>query len=272
MGSFGQNLTQFLMSDEMAELTKKISDDILKNQEENKQSCIKYQRHLLNNKDAELTMHNEWLKKDVWSLHNEALPLAIGIHPNCWETVKYFKGEEFRALQVQAHKIKELIPSCVGYSLTIQNIDDKERHWKVKPSDFINWLQEKDLTFTNTLHTNTLPQDDAKNLSHKTIKEQSIDENKTLDKKPTSKDIRDAKMLEFCKILNEKAKPHGWDTSSIPASKTDFYNVFYDFYGDEVKKTKLSSFKKYAFPKGVKFKAGIKTSRNNRIKQLFTKK
>lgn len=151
MSSFGQNLTQFLMSDEMAELSKKISDDILKSKEENKQSCIKYQRHLSNSKDAEITMHNEWLKKDVWNLYNEALPLAVGIHPNCWEVVKNLKDKEFRILQAQAHKIKELMPSCVGYSLIIQNIDDKARHWKVKPSNFISWIEGKGISINSLL-------------------------------------------------------------------------------------------------------------------------
>ena len=134
-------------------------------------------------------------------------------------------------------------------------------------------MNEKDLVCTDTLQSNIykLPEQAVKELPSQVIEEQSIDENKILDKKPTSKDIRDKKMLEFCNILNEKAKPHGWNTSSIPASKEDFFNVFYSLYVDKVERIKLSSFKKYAFPEDVKFKTGIKTSRNNRIKQLFSK-
>ena len=125
MGSFGQNLTQFLMSDEIAELAKKISGDILKSQEERKQSCTKYQKYLLSSKEARFAMNDDWLKKDVWNLYNEALPLAVGAHPNCWEVIKYLKSEEFLALQMQANKIKKYAPSCAGYSLVIQNINEK---------------------------------------------------------------------------------------------------------------------------------------------------
>lgn len=75
---------------------------------------------------------------DTWLLHSEVIPYCMAVEPSQWFNIK-------SGYQQWTDKLSPLINAGAGDTLKIINPEAKERQWRVKPKEFVQWLHKKGL-------------------------------------------------------------------------------------------------------------------------------
>tara|TARA_R100000654_G_scaffold68585_2_gene97647 strand:- start:4600 stop:5289 length:690 start_codon:yes stop_codon:yes gene_type:complete len=101
---------------------------------------------LKNNNELLIKFYTDKSKLDTWLALDEAIPFCVGSSKESWPTVK--KQYDF-----WANDVRTQIKASAGISLKILNPEAKERLWRVKPTDFVDWLINKELCPNEHLKT-----------------------------------------------------------------------------------------------------------------------
>ena len=86
-----------------------------------------------------------------------------------------------------------------------------------------------------------------------------------------AKSIRKKKLKDFIYEINTRAEAEGhlWRSNSIPVKGEDFTNLFFELYGDEVKKISTATLMDDARELGVKFDQGTSKRPGEVLRELF---
>jgi hypothetical protein len=195
------------------------------------------------------TIMDEYAKRDFWVLQ-EALNLLRGYHPkrSGWGV----PGDI------------ALAESCVGQggSLSVINPQMPVRKWQVRPKDFIKWAEEKGLPLHSAMkHTMT----GGGQLSSPARQTKTDQANRT--RKAEKESRLDA--LEWMRNeIDSRTTGRNWDSSTIPATKEDFHDVFYQIFTD-LKKVTAGTLADDLPQIGIKFQPGQKSRKDNVLVQIF---
>ncbi|MCU7871927.1 MAG: hypothetical protein KZQ91_04185 [Candidatus Thiodiazotropha sp. (ex Lucinoma borealis)] len=195
------------------------------------------------------TILDEYAKRDFWVLQ-EALNLLRGYHPH-----RSGWGESGDLA---------LAKSCVGPggSLSVINPQAPVRKWQVRPKDFIKWAEVKGLPLYPAMkHAMTSPV----RLSSPTQQTRTSQANQT---RKAEKEAR-LEALEWMRVeIDSRTIERNWDSSTIPATKEDFHDVFFRIFPDR-DKVKVETLAADLPQIGIKFQPGRKKSKNNVLAKLF---
>ncbi|WP_417446943.1 hypothetical protein [Kangiella sp.] len=76
----------------------------------------------------------EYFVMDTWNVHDQAIPLLLGIHPNNWPHIKS---------KINYQSLNKLIDSDKYESLKLINPDARKNKWVIRVKDFVSWVNAK---------------------------------------------------------------------------------------------------------------------------------
>ncbi len=106
------------------------------------------QESLKNDPFAQQKIYEKWIREDEWRLHDQAIPLALGLDPQAWQeflaSVDH-KAECDRLLQA----IQDVIAENQGPQLT--NPSDPVQDWRVPAGGFYGWVNANGITVPDAM-------------------------------------------------------------------------------------------------------------------------
>src|SRR5258708_15482551 len=197
-------------------------------------------------------LYEKWCLRDTWLLDMEAVPLALGEEPTWLSYV--IEG---------ADTLLKLAISCAGHSLPIENVNEAQSKWKVKPANWVRWLKEKRYAVNAQLKAITPPKVPEMKAEAQTARATATREK--------NKARRLGHLRRFLEEVEQRARARNlsWDRTGIPTAKADFLAEFfkqYPQYGD----LSRASFDNDFTQLGVKFKPGVRRNKNNVLRGLFS--
>src|SRR5258708_1354463 len=197
-------------------------------------------------------LYEKWCLRDTWLLDMEAVPLALGEEPTWLSYV--IEG---------ADTLLKLAISCAGHSLPIENVNEAQSKWKVKPANWVRWLKEKRYAVNAQLEAITQPKVPEIKAEAQTARATATREK--------NKARRLGHLRRFLEEVEQRARARNlsWDRTGIPTAKADFLAEFfkqYPQYGD----LSRASFDNDFTHLGVKFKPGVRRNKNNVLRGLFS--
>ncbi len=205
----------------------------------------------LKKKNEELDiLYRPWLKLDTWLIYDEAMPLLKGEKPE--EDSIWFTKDPI---------LWKTVGSCAGHSLSVINLGEDSKKWRVKPSEWIRWLIEKGYQVPNQLLC-LLPKSVATKSNAKTYAAN------------LSKDLKKKERLKALKIfmadIGERTRKANlnWDPQKISVTKKEFLAVFFKQH-PQIGVIGLETFSNDITHIGVKFASGTKTNKNNVLNMIY---
>lgn len=95
----------------------------------------------------EQKIYEKWIKADEWSLREHALPLTVGVDP---DDSKMLNEESYRAQEVATWTaLSDAFSNSAAAALI--NAAEPAESWRVKPSDYYQWLNKQAITVPDAL-------------------------------------------------------------------------------------------------------------------------
>jgi hypothetical protein len=113
-----------------------LAQKFLKTNQDNREKYKEHHASLIDDSEALKKFFNDAVRLDTWLLHSEAIPYCMAVETSQWLDVK-------SSYRHWTDKVEPLIKAGVGVTLKTVNPDAKEKEWRVKPKEFVQWLHSK---------------------------------------------------------------------------------------------------------------------------------
>lgn len=117
-------------------ITDKLISDIRSVREDNEREARKRIDMYKRMPESFVGHTKEYFVMDIWNVHDQAIPLLLGIHPNNWPHIKS---------KINYQSLNKLIDSDKYESLKLINPDARKNKWVIRVKDFISWVNAKGL-------------------------------------------------------------------------------------------------------------------------------
>ncbi len=196
--------------------------------------------------------YEEWCRRDTWLLESEAVPLALEEKPT--SLLLYIDGAE---------ALLKLAISCVGFSLTVENMSEALSKWRVKPAHWVRWLKEKGRPVNAQLEAITKPKLPELKAEPQTAR--------ATESRERNKARRIGNLKHFVEEVERRARARNlsWDRTAIPVAKADFLTEFFKQY-PQYRVLSRASFDNDFTELRVKFRSGVRRNKNNVLRGLFS--
>lgn len=204
------------------ELIKGFADAVQQSKKTALENAEKERLDILNDIQNQEENLKPYLQQDSWLLVSEAIPLNLGY------------GRKSLGIASRAPEFSDiyrLSKADAGQSLKILNLDQKEQLWRVKPKDFVSWLNLKGFDVLPALEDAFLVKRKASNTSephpnaerHAVKREQILQAALAVLAAYPDQCLNDKKEISATRITNiiEEKSPVWFGEDDIPLSRSN---------------------------------------------------